>query len=330
MSSDPIEVLRHLAAMFESLEADYRAKIKGRDAADPMTNFNLGIAEGYERASKAAQAALASLSAPKPSGEWVLVPREPTQAMCDAAWKYGVGDEAPDPNYAYRAMLATAPKPESAEAVCPECHGEGGQRWHEADGSERGERCGTCDGFGTAPPRPEASESWHAALDSASELASNAPDDRYRKRAEQVRDWIRTHPAAPQQASAPVGVPVDVVREYLDARACYEAATRPPNSHARASVLKHDDPDARRLREARVALRNAIALARSLNTIESWNVQAQPAAVDEATRRDAERYRWLRANGKPAAEGLVMRDPSLWDAAIDLVLAGQQQGGTPE
>lgn len=66
------------------------------------------------------------------------------------------------------------------------------------------------------------------------------------------------------------GVPVDVVREYLDARACYEAATRPPNSHARAPVLKHNDPNAQRLREARVALDNAIALAQ------------QPTAVDEA------------------------------------------------
>lgn len=50
----------------------------------------------------------------------------------------------------------------------------------------------------------EASEGWHAALDSASELVSNAPDARYRKRAEQVRDWIKARPDTP--SSAPVGV----------------------------------------------------------------------------------------------------------------------------
>lgn len=50
----------------------------------------------------------------------------------------------------------------------------------------------------------EASEGWHAALDSASDLVSNAPDARYRKRAEQVRDWIKSRPDTPP--SAPVGV----------------------------------------------------------------------------------------------------------------------------
>lgn len=38
--------------------------------------------------------------------------------------------------------------------------------------------------------------------------------------------------------------------------------------------------------------------------------------------RDAERYRWLRKNGKPAAEGLVMRNPDLWDEAIDTAMNG--------
>ena len=67
--------------------------------------------------------------------------------------------------------------------------------------------------------------------------------------------------AADTPPSAPVGVPVDVVREYLDARACYEAATRPPNSHAPAPTLKHGDPVVLRLREARVELDTAIVLA---------------------------------------------------------------------
>ena len=136
MSSDPIEVLRR---MVEKLAAHVRPT----------------CCELWEEA----QAALASLSAPKPSGEWVLVPREATPEM----WEAGMNCHSPDDTQgdylekAWGAMLAAAPKPESAEAVCPECHGEGGRRWYEADGSERGERCGTCDGFGTAPPRPEAS-----------------------------------------------------------------------------------------------------------------------------------------------------------------------------
>ena len=40
-------------------------------------------------------------------------------------------------------------------------------------------------------------------------------------------------------------------------------------------------------------------------------------AERDAARADAERYRWLRRNGKPAAEGLVMRQPEHWAAAID-------------
>lgn len=42
-----------------------------------------------------------------------------------------------------------------------------------------------------------------------------------------------------------------------------------------------------------------------------------------AALEDARRYRWLRENGKPAAEGLVMRSPQDWDAAID---AAQEVG----
>ena len=38
-------------------------------------------------------------------------------------------------------------------------------------------------------------------------------------------------------------------------------------------------------------------------------------------RNDA-RYRWLRQHGKPAAEGLVLRSPDNWDAAIDAAASG--------
>lgn len=43
---------------------------------------------------------------------YVMVPREPTQVMLDAAWKHGDKDksDAPDPYYAYRAMIEAGEK----------------------------------------------------------------------------------------------------------------------------------------------------------------------------------------------------------------------------
>ncbi|WP_443096802.1 hypothetical protein ACTT2I_05265 [Stenotrophomonas sp. PUT21] len=58
----------------------------------------------YERALKAVAAALT------PPEGYVLVPVEPTEAMIAEAWKYGSADDAPDPVYSYRAMLAARPE----------------------------------------------------------------------------------------------------------------------------------------------------------------------------------------------------------------------------
>ena len=60
-------------------------------------------------------AAIASLSAPKPEGEWVLVPREPTPEMLSEA-HYELADKPFSNNAersarAYAAMLAAAPQP---------------------------------------------------------------------------------------------------------------------------------------------------------------------------------------------------------------------------
>jgi len=44
--------------------------------------------------------------------------------------------------------------PPAEDAPCPSCHGSGGDRWHESDGSEHGEKCPRCDGFGRAPAPP--------------------------------------------------------------------------------------------------------------------------------------------------------------------------------
>lgn len=48
---------------------------------------------------------------------WKLVPVEPTNEMIRMAWKYGdhLKSDAPDPVYAYRAMLAAAPVPPAAQ-----------------------------------------------------------------------------------------------------------------------------------------------------------------------------------------------------------------------
>jgi len=67
MSSDPIEVLRDMHGRLKTFEADYRHRIKGQDAADPLTNFNAGMAEGFRACASEVDNALASLSAPKPS-----------------------------------------------------------------------------------------------------------------------------------------------------------------------------------------------------------------------------------------------------------------------
>jgi len=47
-----------------------------------------------------------------------------------------------------RAIIAALARQE-AQQECPKCGGTGGERWHEADGSENGARCDACDGFGT-------------------------------------------------------------------------------------------------------------------------------------------------------------------------------------
>src|SRR5690606_8390375 len=49
-----------------------------------------------------------------------------------------------------------------------------------------------------------AMEAWNAALNDAGELRSNAPDERYARRAANVESWIKANRPAPP--SAPVGV----------------------------------------------------------------------------------------------------------------------------
>lgn len=77
------------------------------------------IIEDVQRALKSA--ALASPPQPAVPQGYKLVPIEPTRAMISRAWVYGnhAASEAPDPVYAYKAMLAAAP-----EVALPAAQGE--------------------------------------------------------------------------------------------------------------------------------------------------------------------------------------------------------------
>lgn len=56
-------------------------------------------------------------------------------------------------------------------------------------------------------------EGWHAAIDAAAELVGNAPDDRFRRRAEQVERWIENNrPVPPVESPASVPDGCHVVR----------------------------------------------------------------------------------------------------------------------
>lgn len=131
------------------------------------------------------------------------------------------------------------------------------------------------------------------------------------------------------QQPAPAGVPVDVVREYLDARACYDDAHRKPNSHAPAPTPKHGDPVVIRLRQARIALDAALAqqpttshTCRNCSGIDpdSCMFNQQPAAMDG---------KW---NELKIVVEEYFDDPHA-DAEYVLrkiaALAAQQQGGKP-
>ena len=60
-------------------------------------------------------------------------------------------------------------------------------------------------------------EGWHAAIDAAAELVGNAPDDRFRRRAEQVERWIENNrPVPPVESPASVPDGCHVVRHNDD------------------------------------------------------------------------------------------------------------------
>ena len=93
------------------------------------------------------------------------------------------------------------------------CNGAGGERWHEADGSENGQRCGACDGFGTQPEAPGA-VAW-LTPQQLSDLRQEKPwtAGAFGEFSQRKRDEY-TVPLYAATPPAPVDVPVNEVLLY--------------------------------------------------------------------------------------------------------------------
>jgi hypothetical protein len=122
--------------------------------------------------------------------------REALVADLETVW-HSVSDDA-DTNAAYQRLKAALTRQEAqqgGEPKCPKC----------AFATLLYE-CPACSAT-NYPPQQEAQgavahdvamEGWHSAVDAAGELCTNAPDERYRTRAESVRQWIvRNKPTTP-------------------------------------------------------------------------------------------------------------------------------------
>ena len=128
---------------------------------------------------------------------------------------------------------------EQREGVCPKCNGAGGERWHEADGSENGARCDACDGFGT--PQQEAPGAvWMASVcEAAAEaMESNGLANRT-TRLREVAATLRTTPPAPVDVDVRVAELIAADREY-DEAASYAAYVKDPvgNGARKAAATK--------------------------------------------------------------------------------------------
>ena len=115
-------------------------------------------------------------------------------------------------HHAWRAWQAALTR-EQRVGVCPKCNGAGGERWHEADGSENGQRCEACDGFGTQPEAPGA-VAW-LTPQQLSDLRQEKPwtAGAFGEFSQRKRDEY-TVPLYAATPPAPVDVPVNEVLLY--------------------------------------------------------------------------------------------------------------------
>ena len=242
---------------------------------------------------------------------WVLVPREPTLEMVEAGVMFGTS-----PNQAaiiFQNMVHAAPQPpaEAQRCTCPS--GDGSLRWpcpaHPAEAQPVAKLVNRKDADGgktTTFIRPTS-------------LGMDLPLGEYP---------LHLHP------SAPVGV-----EALRDARTIYDIAC----IRAEYANATREDVEFKA-----IALRNYNFLAQQpaadggfsaadmMDARQEGRKEAQqPASVDEATRHDADRYRWLRdSQGRPGERypyKVTVRLPTGYshtnelDAAID---QARGKGGT--
>lgn len=91
----------------EDVEKRARELLAAEYEGSKFRSYAHEIRNGHGEWGEEIRAIIAALTPPE---GFVLVPVEPTQEMVAEAWKYGVADDAPDPVYAYRAMLAARPE----------------------------------------------------------------------------------------------------------------------------------------------------------------------------------------------------------------------------
>ena len=171
-------------------------------------------------------------------------------------------------DWAIRAIIAALARQE-AQQECPKCGGTGGERWHEADGSENGARCDACDGFGTQQEAQGAVAEVHSGT-----LRWIEPDDDLRP----MNCKLYTTPPAP--------VDVRVDESVRDALALLERATY---HDGRYRQMEHDDwqqeaqqllPRLRALLDGQPA---GVVIDPKDVTVESWPPRPSPGGQHVGT-----------------------------------------------
>lgn len=101
-----------------------------------------------------------------------------------------------------------------------------------------------------------------------------------------IRAYGDAREAAGRAVAVPV-VPTSIVREYLDARTCYDAASKPSGSHGLPKAVSHGSPESSRLWSAREAL-DAAMLAAPTPQQPAAEGAAQCASAGNPVQRMAE------------------------------------------
>jgi hypothetical protein len=289
------------------------------------------------------------------------IPEAMVDALYDELFRVGAYLHAPvpiDPKEIIRRHLAAAQQQGGGDVVCPECYGEGGRRWYEADGSERGERCGTCGGFGhiAAPPSAPVGVKTLSEFMAEQEALHPGIHDKVQAAADELRASLAQQPAAVDEAG---GFDANFLRSVANlCRAAYDLC-QPKPQRTPEDVREHygelclsglvsiADEIERRLAEAEAVKPAAVDEAAAIRAFEehfeasaedpsfegelelwltAWrkaldSAPQQPAAVDEATRL----LRAYRGAPKFSNDHNAIKQTCALEDEIDLFLATQQQ-----